>query len=70
MRTVLESLLGVPATIFLAGGLGIIAVTVASWIRPRSRRGPIGWAHFTLGVALAGIGVALLGVELTLMSPQ
>ncbi|MFN2450803.1 MAG: hypothetical protein ABR541_00450 [Candidatus Dormibacteria bacterium] len=68
MRDLLASLIGVPAAILVAAGLGIIGVTVIS--RLRSLRGgrPIRWAHLALGVALGGIGVLLLRAGLAVSS--
>ncbi|MDQ2959515.1 MAG: hypothetical protein M3R48_00470 [Candidatus Dormibacteraeota bacterium] len=63
MRTVVSSLLGVPATILIAAGLGLAGVTVVSRIR-RRRDPPIRWVHSLLGVALfvAGVGLMVLDV--------
>ncbi|MGI8847960.1 MAG: hypothetical protein ACR2GX_06830 [Candidatus Dormibacteria bacterium] len=65
MRGFLSGLLGVPATILIAAGLGIMAVTVISRVMPK--RTVIRWAHLVLGVAMLGIGVALLGVDVNLL---
>jgi hypothetical protein len=63
MRDLLSSLLGVPAVIFVAGGLGIIAVTLVSRLRRRAGREPIRWAHLVFGVGLCGAGVLLLQLD-------
>lgn len=62
MRGVISSLLGVPAVMLIAGGLGIVVVTVVSRIRARTRpdRRPIRWAHLVLGVGLTAAGLLLL----------
>lgn len=63
MRDLLSSLLGVPATILIAAGLGLAGVTVVSRAR-RRRDPPIRWVHLALGTALfvAGGLVMLLDV--------
>jgi hypothetical protein len=67
MRDLLGSLLGVPATILLAGGLGIIVVTLFSRVRRRAGRPPIRWAHLVFGVGLTGAGVLLLQLDVALV---
>jgi hypothetical protein len=63
VRDLLSSLLGVPATILIAAGLGLAGVTVVSRAR-RRREPPIRWVHLALGVAIfaAGCLVMLLDV--------
>ena len=63
MRDLLSGLLGVPATILIAAGLGLAGVTVVSRAR-RRREPPMRWAHLGLGVVLfvAGGLVMLLDV--------
>ncbi len=63
MRDLLSSLLGVPATILIAAGVGIAGVTVVSRAR-RRRDPPIRWVHGALGLGLlaAGCLVMLLDV--------
>lgn len=60
MRDLFASLIGVPAAILLAAGLGIVGVTLLSRLRARRGGRPIRWAHLVLGVALSGFGVLLL----------
>jgi hypothetical protein len=67
MRELLSSLIGVPAVILLAAGLGIIAVTALSRVRPRPGRPPIRWAHLVFGVGLTGAGTLLLQLDVALM---
>ena len=69
MRDLLGSLLGVPATILIAAGLGLAGVTVVSRAR-RRREPPIRWVHLALGVAIFAAGglvmlldVAVVGVR-------
>lgn len=69
MHELLSGLLGVPATILIAAGLGLAGVTVVSRAR-RRRDPPIRWVHLALGVALflAGsvvmfLDVAVVGVR-------
>lgn len=63
MRELLSGLLGVPATILIAAGLGLAGVTIVSRAR-RRREPPIRWVHLALGIALfiAGGLVMLLDV--------
>lgn len=66
MRDLVSSLIGVPATILLAGGLGIVAVTLVSRLRTGSGRAPIRWAHLVFGVGLAAAGLLLLRLDVSL----
>lgn len=69
MRDLLSGVIGVPATILIAAGLGLAGVTIVS--RARNRRDPpIRWVHLALGVALFVAGglmmlldVAVVGVR-------
>jgi hypothetical protein len=67
VRELLSSLIGVPATILLAAGLGIVVVTLVSRVRRATGRRPIRWAHLVLGVGLCGAGVLLLQFEVTVL---
>ncbi len=59
MRSLLSSLIGVPATILIAAGLGLAGVTIVS--RARNRRDPpIRWVHLALGVLLFLAGGAVM----------
>jgi hypothetical protein len=64
MQGVLGALLGVPATILVAGGLGLIGVTIYSRLVRRKGKEPIRWAHLALGTFLFAMGVGLLWIEL------
>jgi len=64
MRALVGGLLGVPATILVAGGLGLMVVTIYTHLVRRSGRAPIRWRHLGLGFALLAAGVLLLEVEL------
>ena len=66
MRELLSGLLGVPATILIAAGLGLAGVTVVSRLR-RRRHPPIRWAHLVLGLGLFGMGALLLAVDVTVL---
>lgn len=67
MRDLLSSLLGVPAVVLIAAGMGIVAVTVWSRLRPRPERAPIRWAHLVLGVGLTGAGSLLMAADVALV---
>lgn len=60
MRDLLSSLVGVPAAMLIAAGLGIVAVTLVSRVRRRPERPPIRWAHLVLGLGLTAAGLLLL----------
>lgn len=59
MRELFSSLIGVPATILIAAGLGLAGVTVVSRAR-RRREPPIRWVHLALGMALFVAGGLLM----------
>jgi len=63
VKSVLGALIGVPGTILVAGGLGLMGVTVWSRIFRRSGREPIRWAHLALGFFMLAIGVGLVDLE-------
>jgi hypothetical protein len=67
MHELLSSLIGVPAVILLAAGLGIVAVTVLSRVRARPGRQPIRWAHLVFGVGLTGAGALLLQLDVAVV---
>ncbi|MBV8301934.1 MAG: hypothetical protein JOY68_08425, partial [Candidatus Dormibacteraeota bacterium] len=54
---------GVPGTILVAGGLGLMGVTIFSRIVRRADRQPIRWAHLALGLFMLIIGAALVELE-------
>jgi hypothetical protein len=66
VRSLAGSLLGVPAAMLLAAGLGIVAVTLVSRARGRRAR-PIRWAHLVLGLGMAAAGVLLLYTDVALI---
>jgi uncharacterized membrane protein HdeD (DUF308 family) len=59
VRDVLGGLLGVPATILIAAGLGLAGVTVISRAR-RRREPPIRWVHLALGLVLFVAGLLVM----------
>jgi drug/metabolite transporter (DMT)-like permease len=59
VRELFSSLIGVPATILIAAGLGLAGVTVVSRAR-RRREPPIRWVHLALGMALFVAGGLLM----------
>jgi drug/metabolite transporter (DMT)-like permease len=61
-----SSLLGVPATILIAAGLGLAGVTVVSRAR-RRRDPPIRWVHLALGIALLACGGLVLLLDLAVV---
>lgn len=67
MHDLLSSLIGVPAVILLAGGLGIVGVTLLSRLRLRPDRQPIRWAHLVFGVGLTGAGTLLLQLDIAVV---
>ena len=67
MSGVIGALIGVPATILVAGGLGLIGVTIYSRLFSRRGREPIRWAHLALGVVLFVVGAALIELEIVLV---
>jgi hypothetical protein len=69
VRDLLSGLLGVPATVLIAAGLGLAGVTLVSRAR-RRREPPIRWVHLALGMGLFVAGglvmlldVAVIGVR-------
>jgi len=66
MRDLLSSLVGVPAAMLIAAGLGIVGVTLMSRVRRRPDRPPIRWAHLVLGIGLTGAGLLLLRAGIAL----
>lgn len=69
MRDLFSGLLGVPATVLIAAGLGLAGVTIVSRAR-RRRDPPIRWVHLALGILLFIAGglvmlfdVAVVGVR-------
>jgi hypothetical protein len=67
MHELLSSLIGVPAVILLAAGLGIVAVSVLSRVRTRPGRQPIRWAHLVFGVGVTGAGALLLQLDIAVI---
>jgi drug/metabolite transporter (DMT)-like permease len=66
VHDLLSSLLGVPATILIAAGLGLAGVTVVSRAR-RRRDPPIRWVHLALGIALFVAGGLLMLLEVAVV---
>jgi hypothetical protein len=67
VRDLLSGLIGVPAAILVAAGLGIVGVTLVSRVRRAEGRRPIRWAHLVLGVGILGAGLLLLQMEVSLV---
>jgi hypothetical protein len=67
MQGVLGALIGVPGTILVAGGLGLIGVTIYSRLFRRQGREPIRWAHLALGFVMFVAGAALIDLEVVLI---
>ena len=63
MQALIGSLIGVPATILIAGGFGLVIVTPYTHVVRRPGRQPIRWRHLALGLVLLALGVLLLEVE-------
>jgi drug/metabolite transporter (DMT)-like permease len=66
VRDLVSSLLGVPATILIAAGLGLAGVTVVSRAR-RRRDPPIRWVHLALGLALFVAGGLLMVLDVAVV---
>ena len=66
MKSVLGALLGVPATMLVAGGLGLMGVTIFSRVVRRDGSEPIRWAHLGLGVVMLVAGALLVDLEVVL----
>ena len=64
MNGVVGAFIGVPATMLVAGGLGIIGLSIYTRvIGTRRGRRPIHWGHVTLGTVMFGVGVLLVWLE-------
>jgi len=64
MNGVLGAFIGVPATMLVTGGLGIIGLSIYTRvIGTRRGRRPIHWGHVTLGTVMFGVGVLLVWLE-------
>ena len=64
---VLGALIGVPATVLVAGGLGTIGLTVWNRLSPLRREPqPMRWGQVGLGAAMLVLGAALVEVEILL----
>ena len=70
MQQVLGAFIGVPATILIAGGLGIVGVTLWSRLITQRGREPIRWGHLALGVVMFIVGAGLIEVEILLFGPR
>jgi drug/metabolite transporter (DMT)-like permease len=62
----LSSLLGVPATILIAAGLGLAGVTAVSRAR-RRRDPPMRWTHLGLGVVLFVVGGLIMLLDVSVV---
>jgi hypothetical protein len=64
MNGVLGAFIGVPATMLVAGGLGIVGLAIYTRVIG-TRRGKrrIHWGHMTLGLVMFALGVVLVWVE-------
>jgi hypothetical protein len=67
VHELLSSLIGVPAAILLAAGMGIVGVTLLSRVRRAAGRPPIRWAHLVLGLGLCGAGILLLQLDISVV---
>ncbi|MBV9100839.1 MAG: hypothetical protein JOZ46_08295 [Candidatus Dormibacteraeota bacterium] len=66
MRGVLGALIGVPATMLVAGGIGLVGVTIFSRLF-HTRAEPIRWGHLGLGVVMLVAGALLVELEIVLV---
>jgi hypothetical protein len=69
VRDLLSALLGVPATVLLAAGIGLVGVTLVSRAR-RRRQPPIRWRHLGVGMGALAVGVALMALDLMIIPPS
>jgi hypothetical protein len=64
MNGVLGAVIGVPATMLVAGGLGIVGLTIYTrLIGTRRGKRPVHWGHVALGMVMFAVGVLLLWLE-------
>jgi hypothetical protein len=64
MNGVLGAFIGVPATMLVAGGLGIIGLTIYTrLIGTRRGKRPVHWGHMALGTVMFAVGVLLVWIE-------
>jgi hypothetical protein len=64
MNGVLGAVIGVPATMLVAGGLGIVGLSIYTRvIGTRRGRRPIHWGHVSLGTVMFAVGVLLIWLE-------
>jgi hypothetical protein len=64
MNGVLGAVIGVPATMLVAGGLGIVGLTIYTRvIGTRRGKRPVHWGHVALGMVMFAVGVLLLWLE-------
>ena len=66
MRALLSSLVGVPATVLIAAGMGLAGVTVVSRVRGR-REPPMRWRHSVLGLVILACGVGLMLLDIAVV---
>lgn len=66
MQGALGALIGVPATMLVAGGLGLIGVTLFSRLF-NTRTEPMRWRHLGLGVVMLVAGALLVELEIVLL---
>ena len=67
MQQVLGALIGVPATILVAGGLGLVGLTIWNRISPLRREPqPMRWGQVGLGFVMFVIGALLVEAEILL----
>ena len=69
MRDLLAGIIGVPAAMLVAGGLGIVGLTVVSRVRGR-REPPLRWAHMVFGMAMAAAGLLVVQLALWISPPH
>ena len=66
MQQVLGALIGVPATILVAGGLGLVGVTFYNRLFPSRGREPTRWGQVALGFLTCAVGAFLIVLEIVL----
>jgi len=67
VQQVLGAVIGVPATVLVAGGLGLVGLTVWNRLSPLRREPqPMRWSQVAVGLLMFVIGALLVEAEILL----